>query len=72
MASKFTTHHGTTADDNGCEFSYTCYTEKERVLNPDTLRFQWSIIRRDYVSPVCHATSLQALKNRMASHGRQS
>lgn len=69
---KFTTHHGTAKDASGCEFSYTCYTEKERVLDPDTLRFQWSVIRREYVSQVCRATSLQALKNRMASYWRQS
>lgn len=60
-------HKHTTEDTRGCQFSYTCYTRKDRWLNQETWEYE-DDIERLYVCkefPKITATSLKELKVKM-------
>lgn len=64
-----TKHTGTTTDTRGCEFSYTCYTQKDRVFNQETWNFETQV-SRIYVCnefPSVEAKSLKELKAKMGN-----
>ena len=67
-----TKHGGTTKDTRGTEFSYTCYTTKERMCLEDAdgkYRFQ-DVVEREYVCqefPEMAALSLKDLKQKMGN-----